>query len=181
MRTPCHSSRDNSQYQAQMTLLRHAIKQQQCLTFNYKNKARQAEPYQLINHSGLWYLAAVHDGQLKAFELGLMQLLSCLADTFIPNPATLGLLKLRSGISFGATTSVTLKVSAAAAPYIQRRPLFYKQKIHKQHADGSLTITTEITEQEHLYRWLRYWLPEIDIIEPVALATKFRSKLKFLC
>ncbi|MGL4447525.1 MAG: WYL domain-containing protein [Shewanella sp.] len=56
-----------------LTLLRRAINQQQCLTFNYKNKARQAELYQLINHSGLWYLAAVHGGQLKTFELGLIR------------------------------------------------------------------------------------------------------------
>lgn len=172
-----HSSRDNSKLSGILRQLRHAISKQARIDYRYKGKSRQADPYKLINQNGLWYLAAVEQEKLKSFEVGLIESLIVSDQLFYKNPYILGELKNNTGISFGQRTTVTLQISSKAAPYISRRELFPDQKILNSEEDGSLTISISITEPEYLFRWLRYWLPEISIITPSDLASNFSDDL----
>ncbi|MGL5040263.1 MAG: WYL domain-containing protein [Aeromonas sp.] len=79
------------------------------------------------------------------------------------------------GISFGSRSIVTLHVSPAAADYIARRPLFPEQKIINNNADGSVLITTACIQPDHLFRWVRYWLPEITIVSPASFVKQFKD------
>ena len=171
-----HTSRDNIKLSGILKQLRIAINKQTKITFQYKEKTRQAAPYKLINQNGLWYLAA-EDGKLKSFEVGKIKFLTLSEDMFPKNPYILDELKNNPGIYFGKKTTVTLKVSSVAAPYISRREVFSEQTLLKSENDGSLLISISITEPEHLFRWLRYWLPEITIATPNNLAEKFSSDL----
>ncbi|WP_442865916.1 WYL domain-containing protein [Aeromonas sp. QDB11] len=68
-------------------------------------------------------------------------------------------------------------MSPVAAPYISRRDIFSEQTLLKAENDGSLLISASITGPEYLFRWLRYWLPEIKIITPQHLAEEFSADL----
>lgn len=171
-----HTSRDNIKLSGVLKQLRIAINNQNIITFQYKEKTRQAAPYKLINQSGLWYLAAEED-ILKSFEVGRINSLILSDDTFPRNPYILDELKHNSGIYFGKKTNVTLNISPVAAPYFSRRDIFSEQTLLKSENDGSLLISASITESEHLFRWLRYWLPEIKIVTPKHLAEEFSTDL----
>lgn len=171
-----HSSRDNSALATTLQQLREAITRQLQIDYRYKGKPRQAAPYRLTNQSGLWYLAAVEQGQLKSFELGKIESLTIGDMPFYPEPAVLEQLASSTGISFGKKTLVTLHVSPKVAPFIARRKMFPDQKILSEEADGCLIITTAMIEKDQLFRWLRYWLPDIRIIEPIDLAQLFSTE-----
>jgi predicted DNA-binding transcriptional regulator YafY len=52
--------------------LNQAIQERRLIAFTYQKDTgpktyTAAEPYKLINHAGVWYLAAVDNGQMKAF------------------------------------------------------------------------------------------------------------------
>lgn len=172
-----HSSRDNSALATTLQQLREAITRQLQINYLYKGKTRQAAPYRLTNQSGLWYLAAIEQGQLKSFEIGKIESLTTSDIPFYPEPTVLEQLANNAGVSFGNKMQVTLYVSPKVAPYIARRDIFPEQKILNEEEDGSLTITTSMIEKGHLFRWLRYWLPEISIIEPIELAHQFSRDL----
>lgn len=85
---------------------------------------------------------------------------------------------LRKGIN---SADVTLHVSAHAATFVTRRPLFPAQRLLEKHQDGSITITTAIGDQNTLFRWLRYWLPDIRIVAPATLSAAFTQDLHARC
>lgn len=172
-----HSSRDNSALATILQQLRDAITKQVQISYLYKEKMRQAAPYRLTNQSGLWYLAAIEQGQLKSFELGQIESLTIRDTPYYPEPAVLEQLASNTGISFGNKTQVTLRVSPRVAPFLARRHMFPDQKILSENPDGSLTMTTTMIEKDQLFRWLRYWLPEISIIEPNVLKKQFLDDL----
>ena len=175
------SSRENQQYGDLMNSLDKAITARTEVTCFYREKSRRLQPYRLINHYGLWYLAAVEQGCLKSFELARIAEFSPTQIAFEPDASVIEELDTTPGIRFGKRTDVTLHVSAHAATFVTRRPLFPAQRLLKEHQDGSITITTAISDQNTLFRWLRYWLPDIRIVAPVTLDAAFMQDLQARC
>ncbi|MDC9821144.1 WYL domain-containing protein [Pectobacterium polonicum] len=168
-------SRDNRQFSELMNALDKAITARQTITCDYRGKSRVIQPYRLINHYGLWYLAAVDEGLLKAFELARIERPTVTDKSFCTNPAVIQELNETIGIRFGKRLEATLWVSAHAATYVTRRPLFPEQRVVQIHPDGSLTLITEISDKHTLFRWLRYWLPDIRILSPISLKEAFST------
>jgi predicted DNA-binding transcriptional regulator YafY len=56
------------------------------ISCNYRSKSRFIQPYRLINHYGLWYLAGVDEDSLKAFELARLEQLAVTDKPFVPIP-----------------------------------------------------------------------------------------------
>ncbi|EKP0308249.1 WYL domain-containing protein [Aeromonas veronii] len=168
-----YTSRDNSVLSDTINKIKTAINERLKINFRYSDKKREVEPYKLINHNGLWYLAGVDDGNLKSFEIGKIENISKTVSSFEINKATQTLVENSSGISFGVKNIVTLNVSSKVAAYVLRRPLFPEQEIISKNADGSVVITTACIQSDHLFRWVRYWLPDITITSPDYLAKQF--------
>ncbi len=175
------SSRENQQYGELMNSLDRAITARTEITCFYREKPRRLQPYRLINHYGLWYLAAAEQGCLKSFELARIAEFTPTQRAFEPDASVMEELDTTPGIRFGKRTDVTLHVSAHAATFVTRRPLFPAQRLLEEHQDGSITITTAISDRNTLFRWLRYWLPDIRILAPVALSAAFMQDLQARC
>lgn len=175
------SSRENQQYGDLMNSLDKAMTDRTEVTCFYRGKSRRLQPYRLINHYGLWYLAAVEQGRLKSFELARIAQFAATQIAFEPDASIIEELDTTSGIRFGKRNDVTLHVSAHAATFVTRRPLFPAQRLLKEHEDGSITIATAISDQNTLFRWLRYWLPDIRIVAPATLSTAFMQDLQARC
>lgn len=172
------SSRENRVVEPLINQLNQAITARHEVDYTYRDKQRRVQPYRLINHYGLWYLAAVEEGRLKAFELALIAQFSRSERVFEPSPAVLEELGSTSGIRFGNKIDIQLRVSAHAATFVSRRPLFPGQRLLQQHEDGSMVIGCEIRDPHTLFRWLRYWMPDIDILTPASLRDAFNRDLQ---
>lgn len=172
------SSRENRSVDTLIQQLNQAITVRHEVEYYYRGKPRRVQPYRLINHYGLWYLAAVDAGCLKAFELALITQFSLSERDFTPSPAVLEELSTTSGIHFGKKVESQLHVSAHAAKFVSRRPLFPAQRLVRKHDDGSITIACEVRDPHTLFRWLRYWMPDIRILSPLSLREAFSRDLQ---
>lgn len=149
--------------------LQHAIEHRHPCCFTYKGKSRDAQPYRLIHKTGIWYLAAEEGGKLKNFSVGLIEDLSVLQDShFDVKAAHQQYINEKGDVWFTAeTTEVLLRVGSEVAHYFTRRQLLPQQK-QRADSDGSLLVTTHINHINQLLPVVRYWLPHVRIVQPVA-------------
>lgn len=150
-------------------LLQNAIKQRHECQFTYKAKVRHAQPYRLIHKNGVWYLSAVEGERLKNFSVALISALT-VADNhpFTPDPAHQEYINAKDDVWFTeSTTEVLLRVAPEVAHYFTRRALLPRQQQHAD-TDGSLLVTTHINHPSQLLPVVRYWLPHVRIVQPVA-------------
>ncbi len=150
-------------------LLQAAIQQHRECRFTYKGKPRHAQPYRLIHKNGVWYLAAEEAGQLKNFSVALLKNLQVdESSRFAPKRAHQDYINAKNDVWFTAgTTEVLLRVAPEVAHYFTRRALLPQQQ-QREDADGSLLVTTHINHINQLLPVVRYWLPNVRIVEPKA-------------
>ena len=181
---------DHSQHEAIFSLLKQAILQYQTVSFFYTKAqldgnaapAKTYEPvapYKLVNHSGVWYLAAEHQTKLKAFALGKIERLTVKGDSFTPRTELLTMLQNEDSIWLNASKSeVVLKVSKEAAFYFEQRKLIGGQVIEKQLEDGGLIISGQVAHPNQILPIVRYWIPHVRIISPEGLQGEMEKGLQ---
>lgn len=149
--------------------LQAAVEQHHECRFVYKDKPRHAQPYRLIHKNGTWYLAAEEAGRLKNFSVKLIEALQVdEATRFAPKQAHQDYINGKDDVWFTeSTTEVLLRVAPAVAHYFERRPLLPRQQ-HRADSDGSLLVTAHINHINQLLPVVRYWLPNVRIIQPQA-------------
>ncbi|WP_312589281.1 helix-turn-helix transcriptional regulator [Comamonas terrigena] len=148
--------------------LQTAIEKKNLCSFSYKGKHRNVQPYKLIYKNGVWYLAAEEGAKLKNFSIGLIEnLLVDQSSLFVPKRSHKEYIEAKDDVWFTeGTTEVLLRVAPEAAHYFIRRPLLPQQH-QRQDSDGSLLVTTHINHIDQLLPVVRYWLPNVRIIQPV--------------
>ncbi len=167
--------------------LQQAIRDRHKLSFVYikpeGEKVVEAEPYRLINHGGIWYLAATDNGQIKAYAFGKMRALNCRAESFTPDAGIVALLDDEDSIWLNEKkTEVVLTVAPEAAVYFKRRKLIAQQVIEKQLEDGGLIVSGKFAHPNQILPIVRYWIPHIRIVSPSAWQEALEVGLKnYLC
>lgn len=125
------------------------------------------EPYKMVHNQGVWYLAAGHDGNLKAFTFSKILSLDVTHACFVPEARHEQMLEEEDSIWLNANKKeVVLKVAQPAAHYFERRKLVGGQKIDKKLEDGSLLISCRVAHPAQIVPTVRYWLPHVRIISP---------------
>lgn len=147
--------------------LQAAISQHHPCGFSYKNKPRSAHPYRLLHRNGIWYLSAEEGGKLKNFSVALIEGLGIDETShFIPKRSHNDYINSKDDVWFTEqTTEVLLRVAPAIAHYFLRRDLLPRQQ-SRVDSDGSLLITTHINHINQLLPVVRYWLPNVRIVQP---------------
>lgn len=137
------------------------------------------QPYKLVNHGGIWYLAATHQERLKAFAVGKITRLLEHGQPFEPDAAVLQNLQDEDSIWLNTDKSeVVLKVAKEAAGYFQRRKLIGAQTIEKQLEDGGLIVSGKVAHPNQILPIVRYWLPHVRIISPEGLQQDMENELR---
>lgn len=163
--------------------LEQAISTHQRIEFDYlKPEGRKSyaiiEPYKLVNHGGIWYLAGKDGRQLKSWtftKIGNLQTL----DTFTPDPSVHDTLTKEDGIWLNATKiEVMLKVSPVVAGYFQRLNLIAHQVIEKELEDGGLIVSCKVAHPNQILPIVRYWLPSVRILSPEGYQATLEAELK---
>jgi predicted DNA-binding transcriptional regulator YafY len=136
------------------------------------------EPYKLVNHGGIWYLAGKDVGKLKSWAFTKIENLQTL-DTFTPDPKVHDTLAKEDDVWLNAKKiEVVLKVSSDVAGYFQRRNLIAHQVIEKVLEDGGLIVSCKVAHQNQIFPIVRYWLPNVRIISPEGYQATLEAELK---
>lgn len=127
-------------------------------------------PFKLMNHKGIWYLAARDGEKLKTFSFAKIAALSVLTTTFKSEPGIDKMLAEEDGIWMGEEKKeIVLKIAREVAGYFKRRKLIANQVIEKELEDGGLIISAKFGHVNQVLPIVRYWIPHIRIISPEGL------------
>ena len=138
------------------------------------------QPYKLVNHDGVWYLAAMDGDKLKAFTLvKIRQIEMATGSTFKPNPAIHQTLQSEDGIWLNAKKmEVILKITGKAASYFQRRKLVSNQVIVKELETGGMIVSAKVAHADQIVPIVRQWIPHIRIISPEGMQADMERELQ---
>ncbi|WP_245619704.1 helix-turn-helix transcriptional regulator [Methylomicrobium agile] len=163
-----HQYEDLSDKTDEFRHLEQAINQCRLIHFSYKDKTYTGiQPYKLVNHNGIWYLATVHDRQLKAFCFSQLKALQFDEHRFEPDAETLAVIEQEDGIWYNQDKrEVVLKVDAGVAHYFKRRNLLPRQTIDKELEDGSLIVSSLVAHDNQILPLIKFWVPNVWIISP---------------
>ncbi len=159
--------------------LEQAILQHQLIHFLYKSKSYTTiKPYKLVNHNGIWYLAAKDGHQIKSFCFTLLKSIQVDERTFIPEADINTLIEQEDSIWFSENKrEVVLKIDFSVATYFKRRNLLPNQKIDKELEDGSLIVSSHFAHDNQILPLIKYWIPHVSIIAPDELRDILRESL----
>lgn len=166
-------------------LLEFAILNRCRVNFRYQkdegSKDYTVEPYKLVHHVGVWYLAAQHGGQLKSFALrkiGERPFLQA-DEHFQPDPALIAQLEVEDSIWLKPQkVTVRLRVARPAAGYFLRRPLVPGQVIQEECADGSLRVLCRVASEHQILPTVRYWMPHVQVESPPEYQALLRQQVQ---
>lgn len=166
-----HHYEDLSEKNPGFLRLQEAIAERCCVRFAYTRQGQLkryvVEPYKLVNHKGIWYLAACHEGKLKSFSFGKLDELVVTDEHFIADASHQDTIACEDGIWLSKDKQeVVLKVAAEIAPYFRRRALVPHQEITKALDGGGLLITAKVAHPDQILPIVRYWIPYVRIISP---------------
>lgn len=166
------------------SLLEKAISQKSLIKFIYKKNSQQpkeysdVEPYKLIDHQGVWYLAAVHASKIKTFSVLSIETIYFEKGHFIINQKYLDLMVNDQSIWLGTEKfQVELLIREQFADYFTRRNVIANQK-HQVNPDKTVTVKIDVTHEKEILPIIRYWLPAIDDIKPSEIKTQLLDELK---
>jgi predicted DNA-binding transcriptional regulator YafY len=144
-----------------------------------QNKHYTVAPYKLINHKGIWYLMALDQGKLKSFSLSKIQSTEVTDQHFDWNAKIDRNIIEDEGIwQSEATQEIVLQIKPEIAGYFKRRKLIANQVIEKELADGGLIVSAKIGHANQILPIVRYWIPNIRIIDPSSLQVEMERFLK---
>lgn len=124
-------------------------------------------PYKLVNHKGIWYVAAQDGEKLKTFSFSKIERLRILDATFVWSEGVDAKLAEEDGIWLSEDQQeVVMKINQEVAGYFKRRKLIANQVIEKELADGGLLISARVGHPNQVLPIVRYWLPHIRVISP---------------
>lgn len=179
-----HNYEDLGGRERQFRELERAISERRRVAFDYR-KADQAkhypslDPYKLINHKGIWYLAAVDGEKVKVFSFSKIGAIEVLDAAFPWSAEVDARLAAEDGIWFSERPiTAKLWVSAEVAGYFKRRKLIANQVIDEENPDGSLLISARVAHAQQILPIVRYWIPHLRVLEPASLVAELEAGLE---
>ncbi len=163
--------------------LQEAISSRKRVGFAYRkedgDKQVEVSPYRLINHNGVWYLAATDESKPKAYAFRKISQLQIRENGYIPDPTVQALLDSEDSIWLNEKkTEVVLTIAPPAALYFKRRKLIAQQIIEKELEDGGLIVSGKFAHPNQILPIVRYWLPNVRVVSPSAWQDELEAGLK---
>jgi len=172
---------DVSEYAETFKSLTLAVQNHQLISFAYKQKTYTVvQPYRLVNDRGCWYLAAVHNGNLKSFKVAKVSDVDIDPKQF-PHQIEIDEIVTKGNMLWLAESpiEVVLRIDASIASHFRASNLLPEQQILKVLDDGCLLATSVITDKKQIMPVLKYWLPDIEILSPSELKQALVYDLQF--
>lgn len=167
----------------QFRQLEQAIIARKEISFDYtKDEGKKAfsniQPFKLLNHKGIWYLAGKDGSKLKTFSFTKMAAVTVSSNVFPADPSIDKSLAEEDGIWLGDDKKeIVLKIAKEVADYFKRRKLIANQVIEKELEDGGLIVSAKVGHPNQVLPIVRYWIPHIRVISPEGLQADLESEL----
>ena len=172
---------DASLFESTLEVFKQAIKQRCEVAFLYKNEPRTVQPYRLVHHHGCWYLAAVSNGQLRAYRVSRIANPKPYSEqeSFEFDKTILKQLENEESIWFSQQKQeVVLSVHSEVAMHFEQRQLLPEQQVLKSLDDGSLLVLSKISHATQILPLVRYWIPHLKIVNPQSLQQQLEKELQ---
>lgn len=179
-----HSYEDVSQAKEPFRVLETAIVNRANVAFDYDRighvrRYESVSPYRLINDKGIWYLAGLHDGKLKAFAFTKISAVCALEERFAWDQDLDARLVNEDGIWLSdELLTVVMEVDRSVAPYFKRRKVVPNQEILEEKANGDLVVSCRVGHTTQVLSLARYWLPNVRIQSPPGLQAQLEEGLR---
>ena len=163
--------------------LEQAIVAHRLIAFDYAKEAETKSytdiaPYKLMNHKGIWYLAAKDGGKLKTYAFTRIERVRILDKVFTPDHGIDKTLAEEDGIWLSEDKKeIVLKIAHEVAGYFKRRKLIANQVVEKELEDGGLIVSARVGHVNQIIPIVRYWIPHIRIISPEELQREMEQEL----
>lgn len=149
------------------------------LKFLYNCKDTVVKPYKLLNDKGIWYLLAVNSGIVKSYCLHKMSKVrrdihEFVVDVNISN----SIVNNPSPWFRDSKVKVVLKVKNDFVSYFQDRNIIPDKESEVLQDDKSLNVTLNLNSVDEIKGLIKFWLPNIDVIEPVDLKESIIKDIK---
>lgn len=149
------------------------------LRFRYNDKEVQAEPYKLLNHNGIWYLMAMNNAIIKSYCLHKMLKVRSSIDTFSIDSSILKTIESNPSPWFRESkTKVVLLVEKEFTDYFIDRNILEGKESFTTNNDGTLTVILMVNSLEEIKGTIKFWLPNIKVIEPESLKDSIVKDIK---
>ena len=136
------------------------------------------QPYKLVNHDGIWYLAGKDGDKLKAFTFVKIEGLAVSPDTFMADPAVDKTLAEEDDIWLNEKKlEIVLKITGPAASYFRRRKWVSNQVIEKELEGGGMIVSAKVAHVNQILPTVRHWIPHIRIISPEGLQAEMEREI----
>ncbi len=171
----------------EVQLLEGAIKNKQFIECTYKfekhSQAISVKPLKIANYEGFWYLIALdsRNDKLKKYYLKNISQITLTDSTFKTDKKLDDLLENSLSVWFQKDVEpykVTLDIGKEVSKYFQRKPISKTQRVEEKREDGSMVISVEITNDMEIVPLVKYWIPHIQVLEPVRIKDIMVDDLK---
>lgn len=151
------------------------------VNYSSTNKMRQVSPLKIVYFEGFWYLLAKDNERQKiiTFRLDNINSISRTAEHFILSDDVEAILNESVNVWFSGVRDieVIVKVSAVVAQYFKMRDYFPLQKILKEDDDGSLLLSTKVSDYREILTIIYSWLPNLTVEKPADLQDLIKKQI----
>lgn len=137
----------------------------------------------LVNHMGRLYVVAWHPTYEQYITLAADRIATVSpADDITDPPHVFDETAYRNGrfgVYDGKTVSVTLKITAEAAPYFRSRHWHPSEQL-TDHRDGSLTLKMKVPISPELISWVMGWSGSLTVKGPPALINECKQRARLI-
>jgi len=139
------------------------------------------DPYQISSFEGIWYLSAYskEDQSIRQFMLYRIDDYKPLSKLFNYNEDTfMKISKMQSSHTLESKSiEIKIRVKERIADYFEAKKHLTSQKNSTPEENGDLIVCFQITHLEEVDNLIKEWLPDIEILEPLAYKEKVRYEL----
>jgi len=168
----------------EIQLLEQSIKNKTAISCQYLYKDERydttLQPLKIVNFEGFWYLVALRDGDVRKYYLKELSNIKVTDTTFTVNTKIDELLNNSISIWFNQHNEpfeIKLFANKWATKYFKRRPL-PTQIIESLNEDGTMEFIVKITHEMEILPIIKYWIPNLHVIEPIWLKDIVKQDLE---
>ena len=164
-------------------LLEKLIKESAIVQLTLSNKTVEVELYKIVNYDGFWYLFAkdIEQNKTKVYKFSDIKKITQTYRYHKRSHSEIEALLEKTHSAFfddGNSFTVIVKVYKEVAPYFKSKDFLSTQKIQKEHEDGSLEVSFEVSHDEDVDNIIKSWLPHIEVLEPQRFRKKILDELR---
>ncbi len=168
----------------EVSLIEEAINQSRQISFTYLKENDYFEilidPYKIVNFDSFWYLVGKRKGNLRRYYLQNIFDVTIEDTKFRKSTKVEKLIHNAINIWFDENNSfeVKLLIHKSIAKYFQRKPISKTQRYIGLDAEGNMIVTLQATHENEIFPIVKYWLPNIKILEPPEMNEKVKKDLE---